>query len=736
MRPFSSSRLLRLALTVVLAAPAIAQSSTRGGTPLPIGDGSTSPGNLSTIEPTVRQLMQPRDPRNPFGPGSGLGLTRDQSVAMVNTTRDNIKKAVKVAKLRMSEECAKWLQAQCDKGNIKIGWGMTALGTCRADGTTTKKESETVTINADFVVGRALTCHEPAFYVVVGTLRHETQHACQSFEATLLLTGDPKLGKKVACNEIDAHGDDVKFSCDLIDALCKAEHLDPTRPLPAGMDAAVRAMLQSIRSLGTAGERADAAKKLKDCAKALKGSDKQAVECYGVAKKAFCDHIAGTITKAQLKAALNQAKWKGFTSSLDNVLFLAAAAINGKIDQFSGATATGAVATLDTGMAAVMDFIVVATSNDQVLLVTGQTDDGLGEMHLYRDINGDELFDEKSRTVLFSGSTQLSTNMGLTFDGSNGAILAYDSRSQSLFRLEDSNGDEIPDTIGEPINAPSELFDDYLQFEADPTNPVPTLIGYQQVDSTDPADPHDALVLVVQDRDSDGSYEVVFETAWRDYAADQPTFVTVPHGASVIDVYGHPAADVQVWTVDRDDQPVQLLGSGLGRGAVLAATIELDRPLVAGEYLAVFDVTNASRSTRYPTEGAFSTYGQSCGSFAETTLAATPACFNNIGTTAEYALDGAAPRAPGLVIFGTQIWNLDLTVFGAPGCSLLTDLLFTIPIATDAAGHASFKFAIPNSGNLIGAAASTQFAIVAPVNALGLAFSNAVRTTFGGDVRR
>lgn len=735
MQHSSFRKLFGLALAAVLAAPLIAQSSSRGGTPLPIGDGSTSSGNLTTIEPTVQQLMKPLDPRNPFGSSSGLGLTRDQAVTMVNTARDNIKKAVKVAKLRMPVECAKWLQEQCDKGRIKIGWGMAAAGTCKPDGTTEKKASETITINARYVVGRAMTCHEPAFYVVVGTLRHETQHACQSYDATLLLAGDPKLGKKYACNEVEAHGEDVKFSCDLIDALCKPENLDPARPLPAGMEPAVRAMLGSIRALGTARERADAAKALKDFTKAVKDSDKQAVDCYGVAKKAFCDRIAGTITQAQLKAALNQAKWKAFTSWLDNVLFLAAAAVSGKIDQFSDVVAGGSAGKLDTGMALVMDFIVVPTSSGNVLLVTGQSDDGRGEMHLYRDVTGDGLFDEKSRAVLFSGSAQLSTNMGLTVDNRTGAVYAYDSASRSLFRLEDTDGDEVVDRIGEALNAASELFDDYLQFEADPTNPIPTLIGYQQIDSTNPTDPHDAVVLLVQDRDRDGFYEAVSETTWVEYAPDEPAFVDVAHGASVVEVYGQPAADVQVWTVDATDKPVELLGSGLGRGARDSTTIELNRPLVAGQYLALFDATNALRSTRYPTGGAFSSYGHSCGSFTDTTLVATAACFNNVGTTAEYVIDGAATAAPGLVIVGTQIWDVDLASLGAPGCSLLTDILFTVPTATDQAGHASFEFAIPNSGNLIGASASTQFAIVAPVNALGLAFSNAIRTTFGGSVR-
>jgi hypothetical protein len=94
-------------------------------------------------------------------------------------------------------------------------------------------------------------------------------------------------------------------------------------------------------------------------------------------------------------------------------------------------------------------------------------------------------------------------------------------------------------------------------------------------------------------------------------------------------------------------------------------------------------------------------------------------------------LSNAPASSLGLFALGLSktTWNsiplpLDLNVVNAPGCSLYVSLDVQFVIATDAVGNASFKLGIPNTPQLAGLRFYNQYAIGAPVNGFGVAFSN------------
>jgi hypothetical protein len=103
----------------------------------------------------------------------------------------------------------------------------------------------------------------------------------------------------------------------------------------------------------------------------------------------------------------------------------------------------------------------------------------------------------------------------------------------------------------------------------------------------------------------------------------------------------------------------------------------------------------------------------------------------------ELSVEGAPPAAPALLQLGVSqsTWSglplpLDLGLFGAPGCSLLTGPVVSFAAAADGAGHAKLNLAIPSSANLVGAVFYVQWVIPAPgINPLGLILSDGVAGT-------
>jgi len=75
---------------------------------------------------------------------------------------------------------------------------------------------------------------------------------------------------------------------------------------------------------------------------------------------------------------------------------------------------------------------------------------------------------------------------------------------------------------------------------------------------------------------------------------------------------------------------------------------------------------------------------------------------------------------------------LDLTPFGAKGCSLLTAFELASAVNIDAFGEADLAFPVPDQPALLSAVLFHQVLVVDPANALGLVGTNGLRTQLGG----
>lgn len=74
-----------------------------------------------------------------------------------------------------------------------------------------------------------------------------------------------------------------------------------------------------------------------------------------------------------------------------------------------------------------------------------------------------------------------------------------------------------------------------------------------------------------------------------------------------------------------------------------------------------------------------------------------------------------------------------MTPFGAPGCRVYVAQNVALSMSTYSDGSAGLSLSVPSNPGLIGAALFTQFmSIDPPANALGLSFSNGVKTVLGG----
>ena len=74
-----------------------------------------------------------------------------------------------------------------------------------------------------------------------------------------------------------------------------------------------------------------------------------------------------------------------------------------------------------------------------------------------------------------------------------------------------------------------------------------------------------------------------------------------------------------------------------------------------------------------------------------------------------------------------------LAPVGAPGCLLRIDAVITDPAFTSITGTSQVTLPFANDPALIGRQLFTQYLVVdSAANALGITFSNAVRTTIGG----
>lgn len=112
----------------------------------------------------------------------------------------------------------------------------------------------------------------------------------------------------------------------------------------------------------------------------------------------------------------------------------------------------------------------------------------------------------------------------------------------------------------------------------------------------------------------------------------------------------------------------------------------------------------------------------------------------NIGTTIDWTLLGARANAFSALCIGYsrtsnngQSLPLNLTSAGMPGCTLYTELFFTLHGNTTASGTRSLRAAMPNNAALIGTHTYSQYAVFDQgANATGVVWSNAQDLVLGG----
>lgn len=114
--------------------------------------------------------------------------------------------------------------------------------------------------------------------------------------------------------------------------------------------------------------------------------------------------------------------------------------------------------------------------------------------------------------------------------------------------------------------------------------------------------------------------------------------------------------------------------------------------------------------------------------------------YPEIGYRQTFSIDTGKPLSFTALMIGFSRTSLggvplpiDLSLIGAPGCSLLVSQDATIPTRVGGSGIATVSLYIPDQASLVGASYFTQFAVVDPgANALGLTFSNGIDTMIGG----
>ncbi|MFK7740942.1 MAG: hypothetical protein AB8H80_11525 [Planctomycetota bacterium] len=101
---------------------------------------------------------------------------------------------------------------------------------------------------------------------------------------------------------------------------------------------------------------------------------------------------------------------------------------------------------------------------------------------------------------------------------------------------------------------------------------------------------------------------------------------------------------------------------------------------------------------------------------------------------ATYSIEGSQLDAGGLAfhVVGLQNLALDLTPFGAPGCTLEVDNVDAVFQPADANGRATWSVAVPDTTVLLGTRLESQAAVLDFSNPLGITISNRVTATIGG----
>ena len=121
------------------------------------------------------------------------------------------------------------------------------------------------------------------------------------------------------------------------------------------------------------------------------------------------------------------------------------------------------------------------------------------------------------------------------------------------------------------------------------------------------------------------------------------------------------------------------------------------------------------------------TFGNGCASSAGV-VSLSYGGSSRIGQVLNLDMTGGRPLFPAFAVTGTTMgapFPIDLTVLGAPQCSLYTNQFVVLATATSGTGTATIPMPIPNNPTLVGLMLFNQYGHLDPLaNSLGFAFSN------------
>ena len=94
-------------------------------------------------------------------------------------------------------------------------------------------------------------------------------------------------------------------------------------------------------------------------------------------------------------------------------------------------------------------------------------------------------------------------------------------------------------------------------------------------------------------------------------------------------------------------------------------------------------------------------------------------------------LSNAPANANSLLAIGVGKTNIDLSIIGAPGCTLYTNPLLILAAPTNSAGARAQTLALPNDPALVNFKFHCQYGVASGANPAGILFSDGGEATVG-----
>jgi len=566
-----------------------------------LGNGTCDSADSTKLSPLIQQLMLPSDFCNGFGPNSGYDEpTVASAKERIMDMRANVQTAIILAKKKLSPACGAFLQSQFDNGNICVGWGMDDYGRMWDDSLSTKSPSEVILIRPNEILQFLYRSYNSEIVILSNTLMHETLHAGQEYGSDSTNFAQEQRALKKACNEIAAHDSTRAWTKKLVDALGVPGYVDGSLPLPAGLDPAVRCLLDSLRADAVG---VDIAGTLRRNMRETMVHDSSAAFCYGEVKSAyqmfFAESTVAVPTRTDsLKARLHRVTWPQISTQFLNHEFISHYDVS-FFRQYR--PDTDALRTFDTGIR-IHDLKLVFTPVERALLVSGETPSGVGELQIYRDTDGDSLFDPASKVVGFTGQIELTGGFEMFDDPLSGRWYIFDAGSGTAYLLVDTGSDGIPDALGPPATPAIPDLARWQSFEVDneyaPGTPV--LIGLPYRDPVAPVMLPGDIVPLLIDTNGDGVFEQaapsLIQVRWDsfDWA---PVLVTAGLAAGATTVGGYAQNTAILFYADANGFPATVAGLVPGLGMEDHGAVTLAAPLNPGDRLVLQDTGNGLLSS-------------------------------------------------------------------------------------------------------------------------------------------